>query len=125
MTPERWQQIEAIFHEALELDGVERSKFIEQSSEGDGELKIEVEKLLSQFDDASSFIEQPLCDSVKSGVLSALLEETGDDPLVGKVLGNTVSNARLAARCSISALQNYLILKGPQTHCSQPRQPCE
>lgn len=88
MTPSRWQQIEEIFHEALELDGRARGEFLDTSTGDDAELRGEVEKLIAQFEDASSFIEQPLYDSAKSGVLSALLDERGEDPMVGKVLGN-------------------------------------
>lgn len=88
MTPERWQQIEEIFHEALELGEAEREGFVSERSGDDQELKSEVEKLLSQFVEASSFIEQPLYDSAKGGVLSALLDETDEDPMVGKVLGS-------------------------------------
>lgn len=88
MTPERWQQIEEIFHEALELDASERQKLITQKTGKDAELRAEVEKLLLQFDEASSFIEQPLYDSAKNNVLSALLDETDEDPMVGTVLGN-------------------------------------
>ena len=59
MTPERWRQIEEIFHEALELDTAARDEFLRASANGDDELRVEVEKLLDQFEDASSFIEQP------------------------------------------------------------------
>jgi serine/threonine protein kinase/tetratricopeptide (TPR) repeat protein len=89
MTPERWHQIEEIFHEALELRDAERSDFINERAAGDTELVGEVEKLLSQFDEASSFIEQPLYESSKDRVLSALLEDDGDgDPMIGKRLGS-------------------------------------
>ena len=88
MTPERWRQIEEIFHEALELDTGARLDFLTRSANGDQELRDEVEKLLLQFDDASSFIEQPLYDSAKSGVLQALLDDSDEDPMVGKLLGN-------------------------------------
>ncbi|MFT3744942.1 MAG: protein kinase [Pyrinomonadaceae bacterium] len=88
MTPERWRQIEEIFHEALELDTAARIDLLNESANGDRELRDEVEKLLAQFDDASSFIEQPLYDSAKSGVLQALLDDSDEDPMVGKLLGN-------------------------------------
>lgn len=88
MTPERWQQIESIFHEALELETGDRASFLELASSEDPELRTEVGKLLDQFDEASSFIEQPLYDSAKSGVLSALLDDVDEDPMVGKVLGS-------------------------------------
>ncbi|CAN5484599.1 hypothetical protein BH10ACI3_BH10ACI3_18410 [soil metagenome] len=88
MTPERWRQIEELFHEALDLEDAGRSKFIADKAGSDSELVDEVEKLLAQFDDASSFIEQPLYDSAKSGVLSSLLDDRDEDPMVGTVLGS-------------------------------------
>lgn len=88
MTPERWHQIEEIFHEALDLEAGPRAKFIKKKAGDDAELKAEVERLLLQFDEASSFIEQPLYDSAKNAVLSSLLDETDEDPMVGTVLGN-------------------------------------
>ncbi|MEQ1645174.1 MAG: protein kinase, partial [Pyrinomonadaceae bacterium] len=88
MTPERWQKIEEIFHEALELADFERSTYLAERTGDDDELRSEVEKLLSQFDDASSFIEQPLYDSARTGFLSDLLDDSDDDPMVGKVLGS-------------------------------------
>ena len=88
MSPERWRQIEALFHEALELGGAERAQFLSERTNGDPELHAEVEKLLTQFDDASSFIEQPLYDSARSGVLLGLLDDLDEDPMVGKVLGS-------------------------------------
>ncbi len=90
MTPERWKQIETIFNEALELVDAERSDFIKERVGDNAELKIEVERLLSQFEEASSFIEQPLYDRATSGVLSALLDEMGEDPIIGTALGSYV-----------------------------------
>ncbi len=45
MTPERWQQIEALFHAALEIDAGERPKFLAKS---EASLREEVERLLEQ-----------------------------------------------------------------------------
>lgn len=88
MTPERWRQIEEIFHEALELGEMDRFNYLAERTEGDAGLRTEVEKLLSQFEDASDFIEKPVFDSGQSGLLSDLLDDSDDDPMVGKVLGN-------------------------------------
>ena len=88
MTPERWKQIEVIFHEALDLDVSERPRFLKEKTGDDAELLIEVEKLLMQFDQASSFIEQPAYENAKEGVLSALLDEADEDPMIGRRLGS-------------------------------------
>ena len=88
MTPERWHQIEEIFHEALDLDGADRRAFLDEKTAGDQDLRTEVENLLSQFVEASDFIEKPLYETGRIGMLSSLLDEVDDDPMVGKVLGN-------------------------------------
>jgi hypothetical protein len=94
MTPERWKQIEEIFHEALDLGADERAEFLKERSNGDQELLNEVEKLLMQFDQASSFIEQPAYESAKKGVLAALLDESDEDPMIAAVSELTGSSER-------------------------------
>lgn len=88
MTPERWQQIEEIFQDALDLPVSKRKKFVAEKCGEDSELKSEVEKLLSQFDDASSFIETPAYNDSQAGVLSKLMDFDEDDPMLGVVLGS-------------------------------------
>ncbi len=88
MTPDRWRQIEEIFHQALELGASERSEYLKTATADDIKLRNEVEALLSQFQDASDFIEKPVFDSGSTGLLSNLLDDSDEDPMVGKVLGN-------------------------------------
>src|SRR6202161_544141 len=59
MKPERWSQIESIFHKALEADESRRSSAIEESCAGDAELRREVESLLAHHSDSASCIERP------------------------------------------------------------------
>ena len=47
MTPERWAQIEELFHRAIECEPDERARLLEDSCGGDAELRREVEALLS------------------------------------------------------------------------------
>jgi serine/threonine protein kinase/tetratricopeptide (TPR) repeat protein len=70
MTPERWQQIEQLFHSALGQDRGERAAFLAQACLGDGRLHEEVESLLASHDQATSFIEMPAGDAA-----AELLEE--------------------------------------------------
>jgi TolB-like protein/Tfp pilus assembly protein PilF len=89
MSPERWQQIEEIFQDALDLTWSEREQFVAEKCVDDPQLKAEVEKLLAQFEDASSFIETPAFSDEKASVLSSLMDfDETDDPMLGKVLGN-------------------------------------
>lgn len=59
MPPERWKQIEAIYHAALECEPAERAAFLEQACAGDEALRGRVAALLSYDDTANNFIEQP------------------------------------------------------------------
>jgi serine/threonine protein kinase len=59
MTPERWQEIEAVFQEALEQPVPERAAFLDQACTGDEELKQEATTLIAAYDEAGAFIEQP------------------------------------------------------------------
>ncbi len=87
MSPERWKQIEEVFQIALDMSPRERREYIDQASGNDPELKDEVSRLLSQFEEASSFIEQPLYDQSQAGVLVALMNED-NDPMLGSLLGS-------------------------------------
>src|ERR1043165_3138473 len=62
MTPERWQQIDYLFHAALARKSVDRSDFLAQQCGSDAELRWEVESLLSAHDIADDFIERPASD---------------------------------------------------------------
>jgi Tol biopolymer transport system component len=48
LTPDRWQQIQSVFHAALEQDPDARAAFVATACTGDPELRAEVESLLRQ-----------------------------------------------------------------------------
>lgn len=48
MTPERYQQVVAVFQAASDLEGAERAACIEHACADDEELRREVESLLAQ-----------------------------------------------------------------------------
>ena len=54
-----WQQIEKLYHSALELEPRQRQAFLRQACAGDEALRREVESLLAHKDQAESFIETP------------------------------------------------------------------
>jgi Tol biopolymer transport system component len=58
MTPERWNQIQAMCREALNRDPAERAAFIRESCGNDEDLRFEVESLLSKEPRAKDFLEQ-------------------------------------------------------------------
>jgi serine/threonine protein kinase/predicted negative regulator of RcsB-dependent stress response len=56
---ERWQQVERLYHAALERGAEGRAVFLAEASAGDEELRREVESLLAYEAEAETFIESP------------------------------------------------------------------
>jgi eukaryotic-like serine/threonine-protein kinase len=56
---DRWQQIEQLYHSALEREGNQRAAFLKEACAGDDALRQEVESLLAQEKGAESFLEAP------------------------------------------------------------------
>ncbi|HYX40437.1 MAG TPA: serine/threonine-protein kinase, partial [Pyrinomonadaceae bacterium] len=59
MKAERWQQIEQVYHAALERDASARAAFLNEACADDEALRREVESLLSYQTQAEEFIEAP------------------------------------------------------------------
>jgi len=60
MQPERWRQIEDIFHAALEREPALRAAFLEGACCGDEALRREVEALLRQDGQSGELLSQPI-----------------------------------------------------------------
>lgn len=60
MTPERWQQVKDILHQALELKREERSGFLDRACPNDESLRREVESLLEVQGQAEGFMENSI-----------------------------------------------------------------
>jgi serine/threonine protein kinase len=57
MLAERWQEIESLYHSALELGSEDRATYLEAACGGDQALRREVESLLASDDRAADFLE--------------------------------------------------------------------
>src|SRR6185295_1388994 len=57
MTPERWQQVKAIFNSALEYRPDERESFLSQACADDTGLRSEVESLIASHEKSGEFID--------------------------------------------------------------------
>lgn len=62
MSPERWQQIEELFHAVLTCEPAKRNDFLAAKCAGDEALRREVDSLISSLDRSASFIETPAAD---------------------------------------------------------------
>src|SRR5271169_463769 len=88
MQPERWSQIEKLYHSAAALQPGERSAFLERSCGGDAELRQEVESLLAHEQQAENFIESPALE-----VAADLVAHNKQQSMVGR----KVSHYRIVA----------------------------
>ncbi|HEV7680641.1 MAG TPA: hypothetical protein VGO68_00845 [Pyrinomonadaceae bacterium] len=90
MTPERYQQVEAIFQAALDLVPEERARYLAEACAHDTSLRSDVESLLSQHDSFGDMLEQPLYGETELnafGSLEALATPDDIDPLLDPMLG--------------------------------------
>ena len=76
MNPERWRQVEKLYHDALQQEPVERARFLTEACAGDDELLHEVESLLAQEGSAAVSLEHPAFEATRTrrgGSTSAVL----------------------------------------------------
>jgi serine/threonine protein kinase len=59
MTPEQWQKVEEVLQGALDRPPLDRASFLNEACGGDEQLKAEANSLISAYDEAGDFIEQP------------------------------------------------------------------
>jgi serine/threonine protein kinase len=93
MEPERWQEIERLYHLALEHEESKRATFLEQACGGDEALRREVESLLAYEKPAETFMEAP-----SLGRAALTQEQTSPGPAseIGPgMVGKTVSHYRV------------------------------
>src|SRR5262249_5318714 len=90
MTPERWGQIEKVFHSALERARGERAAFLDEACDGDEERGHDLEALLAAHGRRESRFE---------AIFEAIRAEVTADPLdedkIGGMAGMTLGRYRL------------------------------
>jgi eukaryotic-like serine/threonine-protein kinase len=95
MNPDRWQEIERLYDQALERPESQRGAFLEEACGGDSALRGEVESLLAEGEHGASFIESPALEVAAK----ALAEEGSRLGASGERdeerLGRTVSQYRI------------------------------
>lgn len=92
MTPERWRQIERLYHEALEHPPGDRAAFLAEASAGDDELRREVESLLASEEQTGNFIESPPED-----VIAGMIAEEQAHSILERTLGHYKIQSMLGA----------------------------
>jgi eukaryotic-like serine/threonine-protein kinase len=77
MTPERWRQVERLYHAALDRKPGERSAFLAKACNGDENLRREVGSLLASEQSPHSLLEHPAWEGEPATVGLALRTEIG------------------------------------------------
>ncbi|MEK6288399.1 MAG: protein kinase [Acidobacteriota bacterium] len=92
MKPERWQQIERLYHAALERNPAERAAFLSEACAGEEAVLSEVESLLGYQEKAEQFIEAPALE-----VAAKRMADDQVNSMVGRQLGSYKILSRLGA----------------------------
>ena len=90
MKPERWAQVDQLFHDALGRKPEDRAAFLDDACAGDQSLRQQVEALLAGHQEAGSFMERPAMEVEARGVAA----EQGRAQ-VGLATGETVTHYRI------------------------------
>ena len=80
--PERWQQIERLYHLVLEREASQRAYFLDEACQGDESLRQEIESLLAYQEQASQFMESP-----GMAVVAQAVAQDRADSMIGRQLG--------------------------------------
>src|SRR5262245_32443191 len=88
MTPDRWARIDQLLGEALELPAAERASFLDETCDGDEDLRREVESLLAAHQKAEEkFLKVPAME-MAARRLMAEDDRAPAHSLVGRTLGH-------------------------------------
>jgi eukaryotic-like serine/threonine-protein kinase len=79
---DRWQQIEQLYHSALEREGNQRAAFLREACAGDDALRQEVESLLAQ-EKGAGFLEAPALEAA-----AKIFDEDPGASLIGRQIGS-------------------------------------
>ena len=96
MKPERLQQVEQLYHAALEYAETERGTFLQKACSGDAALRQEVESLLIHDKQTLDFLESPALQTVAKALAKAPGHVSNHTGPVS--LGQTIAHYRILER---------------------------
>lgn len=96
MTPERWKQIEKLYHSVLDREPAQRDAFLQEACAGDKALQKEVQSLLSHEGKARNFFKAPALQVIAQGMAKDSADSTVlAQSKVSSRIGQTVSHYRI------------------------------
>src|SRR5262249_26918123 len=88
MNPERWREIEELFHSALQRPPAEQSAYLDQACGDHLELRHRVIVLLPPLEGSADFIDPPPL----AGAISSLVESRDSSISASEILGRRVGH---------------------------------
>ena len=95
MKSERWQQIDRLYHAALERAPGQRTSFLDETCAGDEDLRREVESLLAQEERGDGFLEAPALEVAARALAQDQARATRTANGAAPLTGRTISHYRL------------------------------
>ena len=83
MTPERYQLVKQIFHDAVAQAPADRPAYLQRCCGSDDELRRAVEKMLAAIEEVGSFLDAPAVESVSQATLDQMTH-----PLIGREISH-------------------------------------
>ena len=96
MEPDRWQEVERIYHAAMQCEESRRSAFLEQACAGDLALRAEVESLLQYGQSPAKLLDTPALEVVAHRLAENLRAESGDGR--EQAIGGMIEQYRIIAK---------------------------
>lgn len=90
MEPDRWQQVERIYHAAMQSSNDARGDLLDRECAGDLDLRVEIESLLDFGMRTANFFEKPAIEMVAEELARELsgLKDSSSDRLIGTQIGS-------------------------------------
>ena len=98
MEPERWRQVEQLYHSVLAVEESRRSAFLEDSCAGDEALRREVQSLLDNQGRAEMFMESPAMEVMARDLANQQQRPCGVSDDARHLIGRTISHYRILAK---------------------------
>ena len=95
MKPERWLQIDQIYHSSLERESSQRAAFLDEACGSDEALRREVQSLLDRREHAKDFLEAPAIEVAGKALAKVKAGTPPSGPAGRSLIGKTVSHYRI------------------------------